>query len=391
MMYESDVVIVGGGMVGLSLACALAPSQLNITIINNGPIVQPLSATPELRVSAINHANQRQLSAVNAWQRLPAERLQAYTQMQVWDKDSFSDISFDAHDMGTPNLGHIVENQALVNALFDQCHAATNISIVEQSINKIHITGHQTMLMLENQEVVMGKLLVGADGANSVVRQHANFPLTFRDYDQHATVANVYCEHPHEGCARQIFTPTGPIALLPLAQANLCSLVWSQDVLAHQQTKPMDNAAFSKALTAASHNTLGNLQVTGERASFPLIMRYARQWTNERVCIIGDAAHTIHPLAGQGANLGLQDAWALADTIMKSLEQHKDYAALRNLRKFERARKTEAIAMIAAMQGFKELFAGAHPVKRLFRGLGLTVANHSSEIKRNLVMHAMGL
>lgn len=390
-MQNVDVLIVGGGMVGLSLAAALQHSSLTVALISNTDIAQTLPASATTRVSAINKRNADTLARLGAWQHVASDRVCAYTQMAVWDKDSFGRIAFDAAAMQTSELGHIVENQALVNALARQVSAQSQTTVIRGNIARVLHGDSQTMVMLDNQEAIGCKLLVGADGANSLVRRQAGFPLTFKDYGHTAIVANLQTARPHQGVARQVFTPAGPLALLPMADEHLVSVVWSQDKPDAAALLALDEEAFSHALAATAHSVLGPMQLASERYHFPLVMRYARQWAKDGMVILGDAAHTIHPLAGQGANLGMQDAFTLAEHLMALTDSQKSIAALRYLRPWERARKTEATKMIAAMEGFKHLFAGQDPLKKLLRGVGLAATDALPAVKHRWVAQAMGL
>ena len=390
-MYQADIAIVGAGMVGLALARALKDAPVSVVVIDTSPIHKPLSDEPELRVSAINAANQQALSELAVWQTLPENRLSPYTHMQVWDHDSFGRIAFNCDDLGAPSLGHIVENQALVNALSEVVKTQQNVTLLPSvRIDKVLAGKSETMLMLNNDDVVSCRLVVGADGANSAIRQHGNFPLTFKDYGHTAIVATVRTELPHGKVARQVFTPSGPLALLPLRDPNLCSIVWSQTSETAQSLLAQDNAEFAKGLQIAMNGEVGHITVESARMHFPLTMRYARQWLSDGLVIIGDAAHTIHPLAGQGANLGLQDAFALADSIQQLVCDEKPFYLARHLRPFERARKAEAVKMIAAMEGFKQLFGGDNPLKKLIRGVGMRTADAIPGIKQKFITQAMG-
>lgn len=389
-MHQVDIAIVGGGMVGLLLANALKDAGITVAVISDTAIQTPLSAQPELRVSAINAVNAKALDSLGVWQHLPAQRLGPYKKMQVWDKDSFGHIGFDCEEVNAPQLGHIVENQALVNALATQLQTCSHAQYIEGRIEKILWGQQQTMLMLQNDQVVACKLVVGADGANSYIRRQANFALTFKDYDHTAIVATIRTQEPHDQVARQIFTPSGPLALLPLADPHLCSIVWSQDNDKIDDLMAMPDEAFAHALTATSQSVLGVITLESGRKSFPLIMRYAREWVKDGVVILGDAAHTIHPLAGQGANLGMQDALALAEHLCAMHKDNKPYWQKRYLRPYERARKTEALKMIAAMDGFKTLFAGQHPLKKLIRGVGLVATDTLPGLKQRWITQAMG-
>ncbi|WP_414828201.1 FAD-dependent monooxygenase [Alteromonas sp. H39] len=390
-MQNVDVLIVGGGMVGLSLVSALKNTELSVAIVSDTSLSQTLPDSPTVRVSAINKRNADKLNALEVWQHIPQSRLCAYTQMAVWDKDSFGRIAFDAADTQTENLGHIVENQALVNALATQVRSQANVTVTETTINRILWGDEQTVVMLENNDAIACKLLVGADGANSFVRNQAAFPLTFKDYGHTAIVANLRCDEPHGGVARQVFTPSGPLALLPMADPNLVSIVWSQEKDNVAALLDLDDNAFCAALVATCNAALGTMSLDTERFHFPLVMRYARQWLKQGGLILGDAAHTIHPLAGQGANLGMQDAFALAEILSELEAAGKPIHRTRYLRPWERARKAEAVKMIAAMEGFKQLFGGDDPLKKLIRGVGLVATDSLPGLKDRWVAQAMGL
>ena len=195
----------------------------------------------------------------------------------------------------------------------------------------------------------------------------------------------------HGNTARQVFTPQGPLAFLPLYEPNLCSIVWSQDVSHAQQLLESSEQAFERALYSAFDGKLGEVKLVSQRQSYPLKMRYARQWVKNGVAVIGDAAHTIHPLAGQGANLGFLDAAALAETILALQTEGKDISLAKHLRQYERWRKTEASKMIAGMEGFKRLYAGQNPIKKLVRGIGMAAVNQLPFAKQSIIQQAMGL
>ena len=390
-MQHVDLVIVGGGIVGLTLAAALKHSELQIAVIDKTACYQMLSEKPTARVSAINQANIKALKQYHVWQHLQQDRANPYTDMHVWDKDSFGDISFSCDEMGSEALGVIVENQALVNALSEAVEAQSNVQLVTAGIERVLAGPNQTMLMLDNDDVISCRLLVGADGGHSMVRKQAGLPITFKDYEHTAIVANIRTDKPHNNVARQAFTPTGPLALLPMVAPNVCSIVWSQTPEQANSLMALNDDAFCNALTAACNSVLGTAVLETQRSAFPLTMRYARQWAKDGVVLVGDAAHTIHPLAGQGANLGMQDALALAETLTELSLAGKDIGLHKHLRSYERSRKTEAMKMIAAMDGFKFLFDGNDPLKKLVRGIGLSATDKLTAVKNAFVSHAMGL
>jgi 2-octaprenylphenol hydroxylase len=391
-MRVFDIVIVGGGTVGLTQALALKNSGLSVAIVESHVSQAMPNGDPQLRVSALTLASENILHNLGAWQHLDADRLCSYVDMQVWDQDSFGKIAFSANQVEKKQLGHIVENQAIRHSLWIQAQISRHIELITpKKIQQLVFGQQECFITLDDNSQLSARLVIGADGANSVVKKQANLAQTFWDYDQNAIVATVKTVLPHNNTARQVFTATGPLAFLPLWDVHHCSIVWSQDVSKATELLQLSVEEFNKSLTAAFDCTLGICELVSDRQSYPLKMRYTRQWVGNRVAVIGDAAHTIHPLAGQGANLGILDAAALAEQIMTLVEQDKDFGLAKNLRPFERWRKTEAVKMVAAMEGFKRLFAGNQPVKKLIRDTGLSLANHSSFTKQKIIQHAMGL
>lgn len=396
-MQNVDVVIVGGGMVGLGLAAALKESGLKIAIVE-GLLPDPaLGDAPDNRVSALSLASQRILQQVGAWAGIEARRLQPYEKMQVWEQDSFGQIGFDAASLRQAALGHIVENRVIQLALLeailgDSNGEASNISLLSPARAASLQSGEAgSLLLLDDGRALSAKLVVAADGAHSWVRRQADIPLTSWDYGHHALVATVRCAEPHEAVARQIFTPDGPLAFLPLWQPNLCSIVWSVPATRAEALCACDDEQFNRQLTTAFDGRLGLCKVEGTRSAIPLTARYARDFARERLVLVGDAAHTIHPLAGQGVNLGLLDAAALAEQIVQSQRAGIDIGLLANLRGYERWRKSEAARMLAAMEGLKRLFSGANPLKKLVRGVGLCAFDALAPLKQGVIRAAMGL
>lgn len=394
-MQNIDVAIVGAGIVGLTAALALKDSGLSVLVIDGNVADDKVTEQPELRVSAINLASQKIFGRLGVWEHVVSQRLQDYQHMYVWEKDSFAHIGFSNQDIQQTHLGSIVENQVLRLALLKQIQTADNIELaIPHKIQNLVFGQTESFITLDNGQMMTAKLVVGADGANSYVRKVANLPFTFWDYDHIAIVATVKTALNHDAVARQVFTPDGPLAFLPLYQSNLCSIVWSQQNQQNQQAErllALSDDDFSRALQVTLDGKLGKCELVSRRLSYPLKMRYCRNWLKSRVMVIGDAAHTIHPLAGQGANLGIGDAAALAQTLIQLHNSGKDIGEAKNLKGLERWRKSEAMKMIASMEGFKRLFAGANPVKKLVRDLGLVVADKSGPLKREMIKMAAGL
>lgn len=391
-MQSVDVAIIGGGMVGLTVAAALEKSGLRVAVIESKLPDTQLDNLPDVRVSAISRASENILDYVGAWQGIVSRRAAPYTSMKVWEQDSFAHIDFEAEQIAQRNLGHIVENRVIQLSLLEKIEKQDNVTVfAPERCSKILFGESEAWINLESGKAITAKLVVGADGANSWLRQQLDIPLTHWDYGHSALVANIRTVDSHDKTARQIFRPEGPLAFLPLGESNLSSIVWSLDPLHAEDLVSMPEEEFNKQLTAAFDNQLGLCKVEGERQAFPLKMRYAKDFVKERVVLVGDAAHTIHPLAGQGVNLGLADAAALAETIMELHLEGKDIGLKANLRPFERWRKAEAAQMIASMQGFKELFSGDNPIKKMVRGLGMSLANELTPVKDECLKRALGL
>lgn len=393
-MKNADIVIVGGGMVGLAFTRLLANSDCQIIMIEKQPPLEP-TAVISPRVSAINASSQQMLQQIGAWQAIPENRLSPYAEMKVWEKDSFAHIHFDNHDplikqLGLMQLGFIVENSQIQWALWQGVRQQGNVEILFDSPKTLGVSNNGAFLSLASGEMISAKLVVGADGANSWVRQQRQMPLISQDYQQTALVCNVKTVEPHQQTARQIFSPESILAFLPLQNTHLCSIVWSLPPEQAQHLQQCDEKTFNQALTVAFDNQLGLCEVQSERAIYPLVARYARDFAQPRIALVGDAAHTIHPLAGLGVNLGFADIMTLADEIQHHLALGNDIGEYRHLRQFERKRKAEAVKVLMAMKGLKELFHGNHPLKKLLRGVGLELTNRTTLLKKFFIRQTTG-
>jgi len=388
-----DVAIVGGGMVGLAVACGLQGSGLRVAVLEQHvPQSLAVDAPPQLRVSAINAASEKLLTRLGVWSDIAARRACCYHGMEVWDKDSFGRIEFDDQSMGYSHLGHIVENAEIHYALWQKAQRSPDITLLAPAeIQQVAWGENEAFLTLKEGTMLTARLVIGADGANSWLRNKADIPLTFWDYRHHALVATIRTQEAHGAVARQAFHGEGILAFLPLSDPHLCSIVWS---LSPQEAERMQQASvdeFNQALNIAFDNRLGLCSVESERQTFPLTGRYARQFAAHRLALVGDAAHTIHPLAGQGVNLGFMDAAELIDELKRLHRQGKDIGQYLYLRRYERSRKHSAAMMLAGMQGFRELFAGENPAKKLLRDIGLKLADTLPGVKPQLIRQAMGL
>lgn len=389
-MQATDVIIIGGGMVGLTLALALEHSGLKVAVIEGQQPDPVLPVIPENRVSAINLASQTLLERLHAWPQQTA-RLGPYTKMAVWEADSNAHIDFSAALMHQSHLGHIIENRVLQLSLLEQAKTRAHIDLyLPARANTVSVSEQGAFVLLDNGIPLTGRLIVGADGARSWLRKQLQPGMMEWDYDHSALVATVATQVPHQQTARQIFRGKDILAFLPLADPHHCSVVWSCDPDAAAERLALSDEDFNKTLSLAFDMQLGPCEVLSPRMAIPLTARFSQQFCGPRWALIGDAAHTIHPLAGQGVNLGLQDAAALAETLTKLNQQGRDIGALAELKSFERWRKAEAATMLATMEGLKRLFGQANPIIKSVRGIGLNLTNRLTPLKRKLAAHALG-
>ncbi|MBF7072084.1 FAD-dependent monooxygenase [Glaciecola sp. MH2013] len=388
-VINSDVTIVGAGIAGQTLALALAQQDFSVVVIDANRVEQPLTDSFSARVSALSKASEQIFKNLGVWPHI--RRAQPYTGMQVWEDQAFGKIAFSAIESNLDNLGHIVENSCITNALFEAGQSQRSLQVLQQQkIMSVNKGEGQHFVNLDNGDMLASKLIVGADGGASFVRKIAEFATTFWDYDHIAIVANVRTENAHDLIARQAFTPTGPLAFLPMSEANTCSIVWSQDTDEALRLLELSDAEFCKALQVAIDNQLGHCELLTQRYSYPLKMQYAQQWLSDGIVLVGDAAHTIHPLAGQGANLGLLDVASLVEVLVDARAKGADIHSAKSLRAYERWRKTEALKVVATMEGFKRLFSGNFAPVKLARNLGLAGANNLQPVKKFFIQQATG-
>ncbi|HEY8554384.1 MAG TPA: UbiH/UbiF/VisC/COQ6 family ubiquinone biosynthesis hydroxylase [Burkholderiales bacterium] len=384
-----DVAIVGGGMVGGALACALGGSALKVALIEPNPPRTPAGEDFEQRVSALTLASQAFLENVGAWAGVLARRAAEVRAMRVWD--AWGEIHFDAAEIGEPYLAHIVENAVVVAALYERMQQHTNVHVVHDRVAGFALEEEAVTLALADGRRLRARLAVGADGADSAVRRALGIPVRRLDMRQLGIVATVRTEGVHRHTAWQRFLPTGPLAFLPLPDAHACSIVWSADRERADALLALDDAAFLAALAEAFGDRLGRLRSVGPRAAFPLALAHADSYVRQRAALVGDAAHVVHPLAGQGVNLGLLDAAALAEVLLEAVDARRDIGGLHVLRRYERRRKGDNLAMVAVTGGFRYLFGNDWPLLRSARGLGLSLTNRLGLVKWLIMRRASGL
>lgn len=391
-----EVVVIGGGLVGLSFANLLARSlpaeAAGITVVER-QAPPAVKADIGIRVSALSPASADILQACGAWQKLPADRCAPYQRMVVWrnggpgGRDS---ISFDAAEQGLAALGYIVENDLVCRLLWDQAEAAGVSLLTGVAPSRMDQHPEHVRLELDDGAALVASLIVGADGATSWVRDAGGLSRRQWPYSQQGVVTHARAECSHDATAWQRFLPHGPLALLPLSDGRV-SIVWSCPNERAETLLGGSQAELGDALTVASEGVLGQLQPTEPARAFPLVAAHAPAYTSERVALVGDAAHQVHPLAGQGANLGLKDAAALAAELADYLKRPgADPGDRRALRRYERARKSDNLATLVTMDLMNRAFSGAHPVLAMLAGSGLGLVDRMTPLKRAFASYAAG-
>lgn len=389
---QYDVVIIGGGLVGASLAAALKNSGLALALVEAGsaPAIEDDSGSTEnwdSRIYAISPGSRTFLEQSGAWQRLDPRRVAPVEEMRVFG-DSDAELKFSAYQMGVPELACIVENRHLQAALWQGLQSQDNLDFIHPArCAALALGDDAARLTLEDGREFGAKLIVGADGRDSWVRNQAGISAAPVDYQHHGVVANFSCELPHRGIAHQWFAPDGILALLPLP-GNRLSMVWSVTPEKSAELTSLTDEALCAQVAAASQHTLGKLQILTPAAAFPLRLLVLPHISAKRVALIGDAAHNMHPLAGQGVNTGFRDARQLAELLIDR-GGCMDCGDAQLLRRYDRKRREDIYSMQSTTYGLKKLFCNDDPLLRTLRNLGLNATNHLIPLKKLLMQHAL--
>lgn len=392
MQRDVDILIVGGGMAGGMLAALLADSGLQIAVIDAGDVPVAPQGEAALRVSALTAVSESLLQSCGAWERMASARRQPYHSMEVRDGDGSGELLFRAADAGADHLGTLVENDAVVAALYQCCQSHASIHWRCQSrVTQIERNESDWCLTLADGDIWQGKLLVGADGARSMVRSRVGLPAQITDTGHVAVVAALQAQRAHDACARQAFLDSGPLALLPLhGDGHTVSLVWSLWPERAAAMMALSDEEFARALTQATQDWLGELRLVSKRAAFPIHDLHAGDYVADGVALVGDAAHVVHPLAGQGINLGMLDAGVLAEEILMALEAGRSWHSLALLQRYQRRRRGHNGVMVSAMRAFKVLFEQRAPWVRFLRNTGMSLLDRHQHLKGLLARQALG-
>jgi 2-octaprenylphenol hydroxylase len=393
MGHTSDIVIVGGGIVGMTVALALArQTAMTITVLEAAKDAPSWSSDEYYpRVSALSLSSQRIFQALEVWQDIQSARVSPFRKIEVWNAQDSQSLLFDSQDLAEKQLGFIVENALMQTALRKKIQRYPTIRFFsgmqlqqyEEKINLAEVTA-------ASGERFSAKLFVAADGAHSWLRSQQQFEVRQKKYEQSAIVAAVETELPHQAIARQIFLPSGPLAFLPLSQTNMTSIVWSLPTAEAHRIHALNDAAFYEALGQAFGFRLGNIMHAEKRFLFPLKRMTVSSYFKSRVVLAGDAAHMVHPLAGQGLNIGLLDAAALTEVIKNAYQKRRDFASYNTLRRYERWRKAENLPMLEGVDFIKTLFAIEKPFLREMVTAGLAVTHQWKWLKNQFAQYAIG-
>lgn len=387
MSHDFDVIVVGGGLVGSACANALAQSGHRVALLEARKLnVEDLTSGWDSRIYAISPGNAKWLEALGIWNLLDTNRICPITSMHIWGDEDAAELQFNAYEANTANLGFIVENRQLQQSFWSRLPEA-GVEVITGTATSVDWQSDQAKVQLAGGRWLSAKLIVAADGGSSWTREQAGITAQAHQYEQMGVVANFETELPHRHIARQWFGVDGVLAWLPLP-GNRISIVWSTSNNHAEHLQGLEAEDLAAEVAEAGKHILGNMRLTTPAAAFPLALLTAQQLVKPRLVLIGDAAHLLHPLAGQGVNLGFRDAMTLVRTLAAG-KPMQDIGDIMLLRRYERARKADMMAMQYMTHGLHGLFANQRPVMNKLRNWGLTLTNRQVVLKKYLIKQAI--
>lgn len=387
---RSELIVVGGGLSGLSLAIACAAAGIEVAVIDREDPAKFRNAAYDGRTTAIAYGSQQVLAGIGVWDAL-APLAEPIREIRVADGNSPLFLHYDRHEVGAEALGYIVENRFLRGALQDRAAALPSLTLyAPSSVAAIDFAETRAQVTLGDGRRLVAPLAIGADGRDSAMREAAGIKSWRKSYRQTAIVCVVKHAEPHRGVAVEHFRAAGPFAILPM-QGDCSSIVWTEEERDAPGLLALDQAAFTRQLADRFGDFLGDLTVEPGRWSYPLMLIQAERYAAHRLALIGDAAHVIHPIAGQGWNLGVRDIAALAELIVDAHRLGLDLGSAELLRRYERWRRFDSLTLTAVTDGLNRLFANEFPPVKLARDIGLAAVNRAPGLKRFFMRHAMGV
>lgn len=384
-MKEYDVIVIGGGIIGLAFTLAYSRKKnVKIAIIDPTECNPKISSSFHTRVSAITPSSKDFLSSINVWDDIKRKR--GFVATKVWDQNSHGRLNFYAKDEGIEHLGFIVENDLIQSSLFNAIDQ-TKVKFIDAKLINLIKTDFGYQVALDNEQILSCRMVVGADGPKSKVRSLAGIEVNEHDYHQKAIIANIVCEQPLENATWQRFLSDSILALLPLSE-NQASIVWSCKEPFAEELEELDDNKFNQALSEAAEYRFGNLKLQSSRNIFPLVSRSAKHYTLSNLALIGDAAHSIHPLAGQGANLGISDAAELTKQLVENNDKPLGESLV--LRKYARARRLDNELMSKTMTGLDWIYKENNEPLRWMRGFGMNIIDETPFLKSFFQNKALG-
>lgn len=391
MKKEADIIIVGGGIAGLACACALAKyTSLSIILLERGKIQKDWSLQSySYRVSALSLSTINILKNLNVWDKIASKRASPFSTIEVYENPTWPSLNFKSTEIEEPYLGCIIENDLLHQSLLEAANEYAQITIIDH-VDLSHVQKNEQEISIYTHDnlIYSASLAIGADGACSFLREQSHISIQKTDYHQEAIVAQIKTKKKHGKVARQIFLPTGPLAFLPLLDEHHCSIVWSLDRVEANKIKKLSPEAFN-AILYTKFNLLDEVELQGQRYTFSLYKQVANQYVSERIALIGDAAHVVHPLAGQGANLAMLDMASLVEVIEAALLKRKSFSSETALCRYQRWRKADNFPMVSGIDLIKKIYHQNNPLFTKLRQTGSTLLTNSA-IKKFFTLQAVG-